>query len=72
MLPQRHALSKSRGRPEVPKGRSPFGQTCWAYILVPGTGGEPAMIRFIIDAVLFSCMGASITGIVVAAATFIS
>jgi hypothetical protein len=29
------------------------------------------MIRVIIDTVLFSCMGAFITGIVVAAATFI-
>lgn len=29
------------------------------------------MIRIIIDTVLFSCMGAFITGIVVAAATFI-
>jgi hypothetical protein len=28
------------------------------------------MIRVIIDTVLFSCMGAFITGIVVAAATF--
>jgi hypothetical protein len=30
------------------------------------------MIRVIIDAVLFSCMGALVIGIVMAAATFIS
>ena len=40
--------------------------------LIAGATLEGAMIKIIIDAVLFSCMAALITGIVVAATTFIS
>jgi hypothetical protein len=39
---------------------------------VRGPNGERAMIRVIIDAVLFSCMAAFVGGIVVAAAMVIS
>ena len=33
--------------------------------------GDPRMIRVIIDTVLFSCMAAMVTGVVIVAATFL-
>jgi hypothetical protein len=52
-----------------------FRPSCRAELVRSAEGstiGEGAMIRVMIDAVLFSCMGALLTGIVMAAATFIS
>jgi hypothetical protein len=65
---------KNRAVQRVSKLRSRFGQAVElaSRICRRGTIGEGAMIRVMIDAVLFSCMGALVTGIVMAAATFIS
>jgi hypothetical protein len=76
-----HAAKKSRGHKNL-EARRHFSANLvdWSMVAVCESAaqkgsvqqtGSVQMIRFVIDAVLFSCMGAIVTGVVIAAATLL-
>ena len=69
MLRECHALKKTRTSAEAPSARTLFCQPVELGYLQWGTVEEGTMIKLMIDAVLFSCMGALIAGM---GAVFIS
>ena len=72
MLRGCHALKKSRASAKAPIRPTRFCQPVELGYLQWGTVEEGTMIKLMIDAVLFSCMGALIAGIVAGGAVFIS
>ena len=73
MLRECHALKKTEDfRRSPPSARTLFCQPVELGYLQWGTVEEGTIIKLMIDAVLFSCMGALIAGIVAGGAVFIS
>jgi hypothetical protein len=65
-------IESNRSSSRPPSARTLFCQPVELGYLQWGTVEEGTMIKLMIDAVLFSCMGALIAGIVAGGAVFIS